>query len=327
MAQLQTRLTEFLSIKHPILSAPMAFASGGRLAAAVSASGALGLIGGGYGDRGWLAEQFEIAQPQDVGCGFITWALTKNPELLEYALQQKPRALMLSFGDISPFARKITDSGTTLIYQVQTLEDVRAGLDQGVDILVLQGSEAGGHGRDRALFPFIPEVSDLLAKENSKVLLVAAGGIADGRGLAAALALGADGVLMGSRYWASQEALVHKNFHLQALQSSGDNTVQTRTVDIVRGKAWPAHYPTRILMNGFVKEWQGREDQLAQNQEAECKRYEEARLQGDTTVAGTFVGECVGLIDEVLPAAQITESTINQAAEILRNAQSWLAAT
>lgn len=294
----------------------MAFAAGGKLASAVSQSGGLGLIGGGYGDAEWLQEQFKLADSAKVGCGFITWSLAKNPCLLDLAISQNPAAIMLSFGDITHFSKAILDLKIKLIYQIQRIEEVQIALDHGVDIIVVQGSEAGGHGRSRALFPFVPEVVDLVSKLNSKTLVVAAGGIADGRGLAAALALGADGVLIGSRYWASSEALVHENFHKEALRSNGDQTIQTTTVDVVRGKQWPSYYPTRIIHNEFVRKWQGREELLKNNPE-EYQRYETARMQGDTSVAGTFVGEAVGLISEILPVAQITSSIVKEAAQVI----------
>src|SRR3954451_13703400 len=108
---LSTRLTKRFDIAHPIISAPMAFAAGGRLAAAVSGAGALGLIGGGYGDAAWLEQQLQEAGNAAVGCGFITWSLASRPELLDMVLQRRPKAVMLSFGDPAPLARAVLDAG------------------------------------------------------------------------------------------------------------------------------------------------------------------------------------------------------------------------
>ena len=143
---LTTRLTKRLGIIHPIISAPMAFAAGGRLAAAVSAAGALGLIGGGYGDGDWLAQQFQAAGNQPVGCGFITWSLQKQPQLLDQALAHKPKAIFLSFGNPETFAQPIKAAGALLICQVQSVRDAEHALECGADIIVAQGVEAGGHG-------------------------------------------------------------------------------------------------------------------------------------------------------------------------------------
>ena len=130
-------------------------------------------------------------------------------------------ALMLSFGDPTPFAAEIHAAGSKLICQVQSIAHARAALAAGAQIIVAQGSEAGGHGATRATMTLVPEIADLLARESPATLLVAAGGIADGRGLAAALMLGADGVLLGSRLWASHECLIHPSHQQAALAENG----------------------------------------------------------------------------------------------------------
>ena len=189
---LRTRLTERFGIEHPIISAPMGTFAGGRLAAAVSNAGGLGLIGGGYGDGDWLDREFSAAGNARVGCGFITWSLAKRPELLDQVLARSPAALMLSFGAPAPFAVSIKQSGVPLICQVQSIAHARAAVDAGADVIVAQGGEAGGHSGHRSTLTLVPEVDDFLADAAPDTLLVAAGGIADGRGLAAALMLGAD---------------------------------------------------------------------------------------------------------------------------------------
>ena len=117
MGKLSNRLTEALNIQHPIVSAPMAFAGGGALAAAVSRAGGLGLIGGGYGDPAWLESQFEAAGGERVGVGFITWSLRHSPSMLTDILKHQPVAVMLSFGDPRPFVDEIRTSGALLICQ------------------------------------------------------------------------------------------------------------------------------------------------------------------------------------------------------------------
>jgi nitronate monooxygenase len=198
VAALSNRLTEALGIRHPILSAPMAYAAGGALAAAVTRSGGLGLIGGGYGNAKWIDEQFAAAQGERVGIGFITWSVARNPDLLTDALMRRPAAVMLSFGDPSESAAQIHASGAVLICQCQNLKHLQEAVEAKAEIVVAQGSEAGGHGATRGTFTLVPEVADVLARESPGTMLLAAGGVADGRGLAAALALGADGVLVGT---------------------------------------------------------------------------------------------------------------------------------
>src|SRR5271156_891993 len=237
---MKTRLTEFFGIDHPIVSAPMALASGGKLAAAVSSSGGLGLIGGGYADSEWVAREFGLADGARVGCGFITWSLARNPDLLDVTLERQPATIMLSFGDLHPFAGRIHEAGGPLLAPVQTLEHARQALDAGAEILVAQGGEAGGHGMTaRSTFTLVPDVVDLAAERAPETLVLAAGGVVDGRGLAAALALGADGALAGTRFLASPEALVSPRAQQRALRASGDNTFRTRVYDIVRRLDWP----------------------------------------------------------------------------------------
>ena len=188
-----TPLTSLLGITHPILSAPMATIAGARLVAAVSDAGGFGILGGGYGDKAWLAQETAKLQKckAPFGIGFITWSLAKQPDLLDVALKAQPRAIMLSFGDPKPHAPRIKAVGSLLICQVQDEDMAKQALDAGADILIAQGAEAGGHGASRTLIDIVPTVLDLAA---GRVPVVAAGGLAlDGRGLAAMMMLGASG--------------------------------------------------------------------------------------------------------------------------------------
>lgn len=314
---LKTRLTERLGIEHPVISAPMAFAGGGRLAAAVTEAGGLGLIGGGYGDSDWLAEQFRAAGTAAVGCGFITWSLAQVPHLLDEVLARKPAALFLSFGDPGPFAAKIAGAGVPLICQVQTIADAKTAMDAGAEIIVAQGAEAGGHAGNRATFPLVPEVADLLAAHSPDTLLCAAGGIADGRGLAAALMLGADGVVVGSRFTACDEALVFPGWHEALEGADGDATIQTSIVDIARKRDWPDRFAIRVIDNALMARWRGRESEMKASADEAMAAYEEAAVAGDTDNYGVIVGENVGLISSIEPAGAILEQMIAQAEGLL----------
>lgn len=318
MATLNTRLTRSWGLSHPIVSAPMAFAGGGRLAAAVSRSGGLGLIGGGYGDPTWLAEQFEAARGQPVGVGFITWSLRKSPSLLTDVLKQRPVAVMLSFGDPRPFVDEIRAAGAKLICQCQNMAHVMDAVDVGADAVVAQGAEAGGHGALRGVVSFVPEVADHLAAHAPDTLLLAAGGIGDGRGLAAALMLGADGVLLGSRLWASQEALVHARHHEAIVQTDGDGTLRTRVPDIARQLPWPSGFTARVRRNAFTDRWHGREDELERNVAVEGPRYRQAFAAGDPENTGVWFGEAAGLIHSIERADALVERIASEALAALR---------
>jgi nitronate monooxygenase len=317
-----TRLTKSFGIEHPILLAPMAGISGGRLAAAVTAAGGLGLIGGGYGDLDWLQREFGLAGGARIGCGFITWSLARNPDLLDMVLDQQPATVMLSFGDLRPLAERIHAAGVPLIAQVQTLDHARQALDAGAEILAAQGSEAGGHGMSvRSTFTLVPEVVDLVAERSPDTLVLAAGGVADGRGLAAALALGADGVLVGTRLWATPEALVSPRAHQRAIQSVGDDTFRTRVYDAVRQLDWPAEYNERAIGNSFLDVWHGNDAQLSASLPEAIETYEKAVAAEDFDAAAILLGEAVGLIREVRPAADIVGDMVSGAAEILASVQ------
>ena len=312
---LRTRLTEKLNITHPVLLAPMGSVSGGRLAGAVSEAGGLGLIGGGYGDRDWLEREFAAAGNRRVGCGFITWSLAKEPGLLDVALARRPAALMLSFGDPRPFAKRIQAEGVVLMCQVQSRDHTLQALDAGAEIIVAQGTEAGGHGGSRATLPLVPAIVDLVARRAPEVVVVAAGGIADGRGLAAALALGAEGVLVGSRFYASVESLAHDKAKARVAAASGDETVRTSVFDAVRGYTWPDGITGRALRNDFTARWHGREGELAGD--GEMARYRAAAAQGDTDTAVIFTGEGADLIDDVPSAGEIVTRLVAEAERAL----------
>jgi nitronate monooxygenase len=318
---MKTRLTEFFGIEHPIVSAPMAQISGGKLAAAVSAGGGLGLIGGGYGDSAWLQREFGLAGGARVGCGFITWSLARSPELLDETLERRPTAVMLSFGDLQPFAERVHAAGLPVIAQAQTLEQARRALDAGAEIVVAQGGEAGGHGMTaRSTFTLVPDVVDLAADRAPGTMVLAAGGVADGRGLAAALMLGADGVVVGTRFWASAEALVSPRAHERALGASGDSTYRTRVYDHVRRLDWPPEYNERALSNPFVDRWHDNEAELLASLPEAVNAFEAAVAAEDFGAAAILIGESIGLVDTVRPAADIVADVASQAERVIKRA-------
>src|SRR5690242_10565387 len=318
---LTTRLTELFGIQQPIVLAPMALVSGGRLAAAVTRAGGLGLIGGGYPDAEWLRSQIDRAEGARVGYGFITWSLAKNPGVLDIALAQGPAAVMLSFGELQPFADRIHRAGVPLIAQVQNLDQARRALDAGAEVIVAQGGEAGGHGMSvRSIFTLVPEVVDFVAERSPGTLVVAAGGVSDGRGLAAALALGADGAVVGTRFWATPEALVSPRAQQRAVAAGGDDTVRTRVYDVVRRLDWPAEYTVRALTNAFLDTWHGREAALSAQLPEASGVYEKAVAAEDFDTAAIITGEGVGIIREVRPAADVLADMVSEASHILKRA-------
>jgi nitronate monooxygenase len=306
---IRNRLTQTLGIEHPVLLAPMDLVSGGKLAAAVSQAGGLGLLGGGYGDEGWLEREWTKAGNARIGCGFITWALSDHPEVLEAALAHRPSAVMLSFGDPRPFAEAIHDAGARLVCQVQSARQARDAVDAGADVIVAQGSEAGGHGAFEPLFTLLPQLVDACPA----VPVVAAGGIADGRGLAAAMMFGAEGVLMGTRFYASQEAEGHPEAKRRIVAAEGGQTVRSLVFDISRRVRWPAPYTGRVLRNPHLDRWLGHEDELESKAEEVSRAYATARQAADFDIAAVIAGEAAALIDDILPAGEIVEGVVAEA--------------
>lgn len=327
-AALNTRFAQRFQLATPIALAPMALATGGALAAACAHAGALGLVGGGYGDLAWTQREYQLAQTlltddsaalKRLGCGFITWKLDENAEALDWVLDQHPCAVMLSFGDPRPYAKRIKASGAALICQIQRLDQLPQALEAGADVIVAQGGEAGGHGANalegRSTFTLVPEVADFLAAHAPDTLLLAAGGIADGRGLAAALMLGADGALVGSRLWASSESLAATGAKSQATQTSGDGTARSAVFDILRRKNWPAPYDFRAIRNDLHRQLENNIPALQANPDAARADYDAGVKAGDFSRAHATVGEAVGLISDVPPArdliARMSEQAIN----------------
>ena len=317
---LRTAFTEFFSLQYPIALAPMGGAAGGALAAAVANGGGLGLVGGGREDPGWLDHQLEIAAEgtgQPWGVGFQSWAT--DVATVQHALTRHPCAVMLSFGDPRPFIAPIRRAGAALIIQVTDLDEARQALDVGADVIVAQGTEAGGHGGRRSTLPFVPVVVDLAAPTP----VLAAGGIADGRGVAAALALGAAGALLGTRFLAALEALVTPQVTKAILEGGGAETERSRISDIARGSAWPSKYAARTLRNAFVDQWRGRDDELAADPAARqaCQQaYQEAIARGDLPQDPVWASEAIDLITELSPAAELVGTLAAHAEEALARA-------
>lgn len=322
---ISTPLTARLRVEHPILSAPMDVIAGARLTMAVSEAGGFGILGGGYGERSWLeAETAKLKKFSGAfGIGFITWSMARQPELLDVALAAKPRAIMLSFGDPRPFAPRVKAADTLLICQVQNEEMAEQALDAGADILVAQGTEAGGHGASRTTIDVVPAIIDLVA---GRVPVAAAGGIADGRGLAAMLTLGASGVLLGTRFYASVECDGADEAKRRICAASSGNSVRGIIFDLSRNNVWPAPFTGRCLINDHARRWIGREVELMQNVKAVAAEYAAARAAGNFDIAAVIAGEAVGLIHDIPPAAEIIGRIVTEAEQILLGRRNFVSA-
>jgi nitronate monooxygenase len=328
MAVIETRLTRRFELETPLLLAPMALAAGGALAAEWARAGGLGLLGGGYCDPDWVAREWglgldllgdDAAARARLGCGFISWKLEQDSRAFDWLLDQavRPSAVMLSFGDAGRWGQRLAQSGVPLIVQIQRMEQLDAALAAGAAVIVAQGVEAGGHGMRAALgrgtFTLVPEIADRLSAVSPETMLVGAGGVSDGRGVAALLALGADGALIGSRAWATDESLAAGWAKQAACEAGGDDTMRSSIFDILRRKDWPEPFDFRALRNGLHRQWEGREGELAADPAAAIAQYAAGMARGDPEAGHVTVGEAVGLIGDVLPAGVLVRRITQEA--------------
>ncbi|SOD94802.1 NAD(P)H-dependent flavin oxidoreductase [Blastococcus haudaquaticus] len=312
---IRTSLTRWFDLTTPVIGAPMAGVSGGELAAAVSRAGGLGMIGvSGSHSAQFVTEQCAIpaAELLPFGVGLMAWVLPERPDLLESTIAAQPGLVSVSFGDPAPYVGPLHDAGIAVAAQVNTTADVHHAVDAGVDVLVAQGTEAGGHTGHRATLPLLQEVLTLTDRP-----VVAAGGIATGPGMAAALVAGAAGVWIGTPLLACPEGLNSAAARERVRAAGGDATVLTRAFDVAQGLAWPERWPGRALVNEFSRTWHGREHELRQDAAA-SQRVVDARQIDDLEQGPLYAGESVGLVTEERSAMDVVRDLDAAAEKALR---------
>ena len=329
----ESRFAERFALGTPVALAPMALASGGELAAACAQAGALGLVGGAYGELDWVRREYSHAGDRlrddgparaRLGCGFITWKMEQARSALDWVLDTdvRPAAIMLSFGDPTGVAKPVIGLGIRLICQIQSMAQLPQAVDAGASVIVAQGGEAGGHGmhakEGRSTFTLVPEIADWIAAHAPDVLLLAAGGIADGRGLAAALMLGADGALVGSRLWATKESLAPPEAIAEAVSANGDGTARSAVFDILREKDWPAQFDFRALRNRMHCEWEDRIEDLRADSDAARASYRDGVASKDYARAHVTVGEATGMIRQAASAGEVLRAMHREAGALTR---------
>ncbi|MCD2186178.1 NAD(P)H-dependent flavin oxidoreductase [Actinomycetospora soli] len=319
---LTTRFTARLGVEHPVALAPMGGAAGGALAAAVSNGGGLGLLGvGSAKDPAWVERELDlVAQGTDRpwGAGFQCWAAPVR--VLEQVLERGPAAIMLAFGDPRPYLDAVRRSDAALIVMVTDLAEAHTAVEVGADVIVAQGTDAGGHGGSRGTIGFVPVVADLAGD----VPVLAAGGIADGRGVAAALALGADGALLGTRFLATPEALGGPVQEKAVLEGGSEDTDRSSVVDIAHESGWPARWTGRALRTPFSDRWRLHEDALRSDPAARAE-FRAAEERGDPDATVVWAGESLDLVTDLVPAADLvgviageTEAAVRRSAGAVR---------
>lgn len=315
---LQTRLCEVLGIEHPIISAPMAGTATAELAAAVSEAGGLGLIGTWPPDGPeWLREQIRLVRERTqrpFGVGFVSSAPHLD-EVVQVAIEERVPAISHSFADPTPYLPAAHEAGIKVMAQVQKVSHAKKVALAGVDVITAQGAEAGGHTGYSGTLPLVPAIIDVVGD----IPVVAAGGIADGRGVAAMLMLGAEGVWLGTRFVVSREAIGADWLKQRAVEASTDDTVLTKVYDLIWDAPFPKDIGDRVLGNDFTLEWHGRDEEIVALRQDLRKKLHIAHNTGDANIARVQVGNATGLISSVEPAADIVRRIIEEAEAILRS--------
>ena len=318
---LETRLTELFGLSRPLVLAPLAGGStDGRLAAAVNAAGGLGLFGGIHpAGAEWVREQIRFAREQTngrFGVGFITEQIPRFAENFRVCVEERIPIFAFSFGDPTPYVAQAKAVGAEVLCQVQTPESARLALSVGADVLVAQGNEAGGHTGRLGTLPFLVQVLDMAGSTP----VIASGGIATGRALAAVLAAGGEGAWIGTPLLATYEAVGISDAHKKCIiESDGQDTVYTEVYDIMYDSRFPAGIAGRARVNRITREWHGRETEVRQRRtELEAAHPPALPAQRDPDVHPIWMGQSAGSIRGVRTVAEVIQDICDGAERLLR---------
>ncbi len=317
---LRTTICDVLGVEHPVGNAGMAGVAYADLCAAVAGAGGIGTLALGGATATEVAEQVAAVKAitdRPFSVNFISWTIEGDSSPLEAALEAGVASVTLSFGDPAPFVDRVRAAGSLLVNQVQTIEAARRAVEVGADVIIAQGNEAGGHTGITPLLPLLPQVVDVAGD----IPVLAAGGIGDGRGLAAVLMLGAQGALMGTRFIVSDEATSRwPQLPDQVVAASADDSVWTTAIDIAQGSGrsrWPRGIGARTIRTPWVDRWAGHEDELAEVLEDDPDAdHADGR---DPTPA--YAGPAAGMVTQHEPAARIVESVIAEADAVIESSR------
>jgi nitronate monooxygenase len=314
---LHTFLTDDWDLRYPIISAPMAGVAGGRLARAVSEAGGLGMIGvGSQTTTDFIRHEADIAGEGGTrfGIGLMAWAIEERPELLATAIEVKPYLVSISFGPVAAYVDPLHHAGIRVATQVQDRTGALEAEAAGVDLVVAQGTEAGGHTGKVSTLPLLQ-----IVLESVDTPVVAAGGIGSARGLSAVLAAGAEGGWIGTAFLVSEEAAHTPEARKWILAAGETETILTHAFDRAQGLAWPERYPGRALQNAFTERWHDRERELADHPDV-MEQLARAREERNYDLAYIYAGEAIGLVGQERPAGAVVHD-LGSGAEVLLRRQ------
>lgn len=310
---LRTRATELFGIEHPVFLGGMGGAGSSDLVAAVSNAGGLGILACSNQSPEWVAERSaEIRKKTSRPWGLNLLLFTANEPLVAAVLAEKPPVFSTAWPaadqDLRALFGRAHSAGAKVLHMVSRVAEAKRAGEAGADAIVAQGTEGGGHVGLIGTMVLVPQV----ARAVDPVPVLAAGGVATGEGLAAALALGAAGVLLGTRFLATPEAPVPDGWKRAIVESDGDDTLLTEIPDVARGRAWPGAY-SRVLRNRYIERWLGREGELRRRQKEIAAAVEKELAAGNADEVPLFIGQDAGLIDGLVPAAEVVARIVREA--------------
>jgi NAD(P)H-dependent flavin oxidoreductase YrpB (nitropropane dioxygenase family) len=315
-AVIRTPLTELIGIEHPVVCAGMGGGhTGGELVGRVSEAG--GVIGASFVPAEEVARMVARAReitPKPIGINLLLHA---TEDRLDEVLSAEPAVLSTAWSrddqDLGTIFAKAHERGITVMHMVPRVEDAVIAVEAGANVIVAQGNEGGGHIGEIATTVIVRQV----VKAVAPIPVLAAGGFVDGAGLAAALALGADGILLGTRFLATEEAPVEAAYKRAIVASKGDDTIVTTIPDTLSGRDWPGAW-SRVRRTRFIESWLGREPELRRRRDAVWAMLEAAE-ESDPDYALMWIGQSAGLVDAILPAGEVVRQIAAEAEDILRS--------
>jgi len=316
---IRTRICDVLGITHPIVLGGMGTATKAPLVAAVSNAGGFGTLGTSAFNAATLENEIAaIRERTEKPFGVNHLLFQIQEEMFAVTLGARPAVVAFAWArkdqDLREYFQRAHGAGAKVMHMAGEVSEAVRAAESGADVIVAQGTEAGGHVGWMASLPLVP----MVVKAVAPLPVLCAGGIADGRGLAAALALGAEGVLVGTRFMATLEAPIHPNFKQAIVDSDGHDTILTEIPDLASQRVWPGAM-SRAKRNQFIERWSGREWALRQNAREIGKQVAAARAAGDRENASLGYGQDAGLIDSIKSVREVIDQMVAEAEEIMKS--------
>jgi len=316
---IRTAITELLGIDRPIALAGMGGGTSPALVAAVSNAGALGILGVTGAEPDELKKRVADIRARTEGPFGLNLILAFSTDSdIDAAIAARPSVLSTAWPNdgqgLKTIFDRAHDAGLKVVHMVPTVTDALKAAEAGADVIVAQGTDGGGHIGLMGTAVIVPAVVNAVGP----LPVLAAGGIADGRGLAAMLAYGASGVLMGTRFLATTESPLHEAIKQRIVASDGTDTMVTDVGDIMLGNDWPGAL-ARVSRNRLIERWLGRTNELRQHREEVSQQTSRASKLGDVDEALIYWGQSAGLIGEIVPAGDVVARMVREAESILRD--------